>query len=231
MQLRDSEAARKTGIEVFYYVFDLLYLDGYALDALPLRQRKNLLEKALSFGGPLSFSAHRDMDGEAYYAEACAKGWEGVIAKRADSAYVHHRSADWLKFKCSNEQELVIGGFTDPRGSRIGFGALLTGYYKNGRLQYAGKVGTGYNTQTLMDLRKQLRALEQHRSPFVQRISEHGVHWVRPELVAQIAFAEWTRDGRLRQARFRGLRRDKTPHSVVAPATDATRPGLFATPA
>jgi DNA ligase D-like protein (predicted ligase) len=215
MQLTDPVAARMTGIEVFYYIFDLVHLAGYDTTAVGLRHRKSLLWHALTFGDPLRFTMHRDTEGEAAYHDACARGWEGVIAKRADSPYVQRRSTDWLKFKCVNEQEFVIGGFTEPHGSRVGFGALLVGYYENGRLRYAGKVGTGYDTPTLIQLGKQLRELEIDSRPFAEPVREKGAHWVRPELVAEVGFTEWTADGKLRHPRFLGLRDDKPARAVV----------------
>jgi bifunctional non-homologous end joining protein LigD len=143
-------------------------------------------------------------------------GWEGLIAKRAQGPYVAGRSKDWLKLKCVWEQELVIGGYTEPAGSRTDFGALLVGYYEEGRLRYAGKVGTGYTAATLHDLGGRLRELETPQSTFVDaRPIPRGTHWVRPELVAQIGFAEWTNEGRLRQARFLGMRDDKRPADVI----------------
>jgi DNA ligase D-like protein (predicted ligase) len=216
MQVRDPDEARRVGVEVFYYLFDLLYLNGYDLREVPLIHRKALLSEAFDFRDPLRFTQHRERDGEAYYREACRKGLEGVIAKRADSIYVSRRSRDWLKFKCWEEQEFVIGGFTDPKGGRVGFGALLLGYYENGKLRYAGKVGTGFDTNLLVSLGKELSALETNESPFADDLkSEKGVHWVRPKLVAQVSFTQWTRDGRLRHPRFLGIRRDKQPHEVI----------------
>jgi bifunctional non-homologous end joining protein LigD len=139
-----------------------------------------------------------------------------VIAKRADSTYESRRSRDWLKLKCVWEQEFVVGGYTEPSGSRTDFGALLVGYYEDGRLRYAGKVGTGYSTATLRDLGARLRQLEIPEPPFTDvKPIPRGTHWTKPELVAQIGFAEWTRDGRLRQPRFLGLRDDKRPEDVV----------------
>jgi bifunctional non-homologous end joining protein LigD len=207
-----------TRTPVYYYVFDLLYLDGYDLTRLPLRRRKVLLRRALSFRGPIRFLPHRAEHGERYHAEACAKGWEGVIGKRASSPYTSGRSGDWLKLKCVADQELVIGGFTDPRGSRTGFGALLVGHFEDGKLVYAGKVGTGYNQALLEDLRKELERLLRDDPPFTRNtdnLPRKDVHWVEPKLVAQVGFAEWTRDGRLRHPRFLGLRRDKDPREVI----------------
>jgi DNA ligase D-like protein (predicted ligase) len=205
-------------VPVFLYAFDLLHLAGCDTTALPLRTRKALLRRALAFGGPLRLSQHRDEDGEAFYREACRKGWEGLIAKRADGPYVHGRSRDWLKLKCSAEQELVIGGYTEPRGSRTDLGALLLGVYDDGGLRYAGKVGTGFTRATLRDLTQRLAPLRCERSPFADDPRERGATWVRPELVAQVGFSEWTRDGRLRHPRFLGLRDDKAARDVVREA-------------
>ena len=201
-------------VRVFYYVFDILHLDGEDTTALPLRERKALLRRALAFAGPVRLTPHRNRDGEALFAEACRKGWEGLIAKRADSPYVHGRSRDWLKLKCSAEQELVIGGYTAPKGSRTDLGALLLGYYEDGRLRYAGKVGTGFTRATLRDLAGRLEPLRRDASPFADRVRERGATWVEPRLVAQVGFSEWTRDGRLRHPRFLGLREDKPAGEV-----------------
>jgi bifunctional non-homologous end joining protein LigD len=200
---------------VFFYVFDLIYLAGHDLTALPLRARKSLLRKAVAFHGPLRLTAHRNRDGEEMYREACRKGWEGLIAKRADSRYVRGRSRDWLKFKCSAEQELVVGGFTAPRGSRTDLGALLVGYYEGDRLRYAGKVGTGFNREELRRLAGLLTPLERDHSPFADDVREKSVTWVEPELVCEVGFSEWTRDGRLRHPRYLGLREDKAAAEVV----------------
>ena len=204
-------------VPVFYYVFDILWLEGRDVRKLPLRTRKRLLRDALEFHGNVRWTQHRNRDGEKFFVEACRKGWEGLIAKRADSPYVTTRSRDWLKFKCEHGQELVIGGFTAPRGSRVEFGALLLGYYRAGRLEYAGKVGTGFDTDTLHDLAGQMRKLERNDSPFAdpREIRERGVTWVEPKLVAEIGFTEWTRDHRLRHPRFQGLRDDKDASEVV----------------
>ena len=149
-----------------YHVFDILWLDGEDVRALPLRERKALLKDALTWDDPLRLVPYRNEEGEAMFAEACANGWEGVIAKRADSVYTAKRSKDWLKFKCEAGQELVIGGFTPPKGTRIELGALLVGVYDDGGLHYAGKVGTGFNRETLRDLASKLRPLAQDESPF-----------------------------------------------------------------
>jgi bifunctional non-homologous end joining protein LigD len=202
-------------VATFLYAFDLLHLAGHDTTALPLRARKALLRRAVAFRGPLRLTPHRNGEGEALFREACRKGWEGLIAKRADAPYTPGRSRDWLKFKCSAEQELVIGGFTAPHGSRTELGALLLGHYADGRLRYAGKVGTGFTRATLRDLGERLASLRQDRSPFADEVRERGATWVRPSLVAQVGFTEWTRDGRLRHPRFLGLRDDKAAAEVV----------------
>lgn len=215
MQLRDPVRARASGVAVTYYLFDLLQLENYDTTRLPLRERKEVLHRAVRYGGPLRFTPHREAEGPVPLADACARGWEGLIAKRADGPYVQHRSPDWLKLKCSAAQELVVGGFTDPAGARAGFGALLLGYHQGSLLRYAGKVGTGFDTATLLRLRARLDELARLTSPFADPVPERRPHWVAPELVAQVAFTGWTRDGRLRHPRFLGLREDKPADQVV----------------
>jgi bifunctional non-homologous end joining protein LigD len=213
--ISNADEARRSPVAVFYYIFDLLYLEGYSTTALGLRDRKTLLKGALQYRDALRFTPHRNGSGEAYFQFACAHGWEGLVAKRADSTYASRRSPDWLKFKCSLGQEFVVGGFTEPAGSRVGLGALLVGYYDGGQLVYAGKVGTGFSTALLLSLRQQLDALETDKQSFTRgRITERGVHWVRPELVAEVVFSEWTTDGKLRHPRFEGLRTDKAASDV-----------------
>jgi bifunctional non-homologous end joining protein LigD len=203
-------------VAVFLYLFDVLRLDGHDLRDVPLRRRKGELRRALSFPGRVRYTPHRNERGEEMYREACRKGLEGIIAKRADSPYSSTRSSDWRKLKCHAEQELVIGGYTAPQGSRTDFGALLVGYWEDGRLRYAGKVGTGFDHQLLRDLGRQLRELERDDPPFADvHPIPRGTHWVEPELVGQIGFTEWTRDGRLRHPRFLGLRDDKSAREVV----------------
>ncbi len=217
MQLQAPTEALRARVAVFYYVFDVMYLLGHDVTGLPLRLRKRVLRDAVRFAQPLRFSTHRNRTGRAYLQEACARGWEGLIAKDAHAAYGGGRSRRWLKLKCVHEQEFVIGGFTDPEGSRSGFGALLVGYHDGGELVYAGKVGTGYDHATLRSLRERMDRLLTDRAPFTEGrdIPRRKVHWIRPELVAQIGFTEWTGDGKLRHPRFLGLRRDKDPSEVV----------------
>ncbi|MEV4611393.1 non-homologous end-joining DNA ligase [Kitasatospora sp. NPDC049258] len=215
MQLRDPRAAEGAGVPVTYFLFDLLGLLGHDTTALPLTDRKELLRESIVYGDRLRYTEHRRADGPVPLAEACARGWEGLIAKRAGSRYLPRRSGDWLKLKCEQGQEFVVGGFTDPAGSRIGFGALLLGYHEDGRLRYAGKVGTGFDTRTLTALREVLDGLARPDSPFGDPVPERRPHWVAPRLVAQVGFTEWTRDGRLRQPRFLGLRQDRPAGEVV----------------
>lgn len=215
MGIHDPRLARLTGIPVYLYLFDLLELDGHDTSGLPLRTRKDLLRRSFSFKGPIRFTQHRNEHGRRFFREACARGWEGLIAKRADSPYVHTRSRDWLKLKCSHEQELVIGGFTPPQGSRKHFGALLVGYYEDGELRYAGKVGTGFSERVLADLAARMAALEVPSSPFGHDGLPKRARWVKPQLVGQFAFSEWTRDGKLRHPRYLGLRDDKPAAEVV----------------
>lgn len=201
---------------VVYCVFDLLALDGEDLTGEPLLARRARLMRVVRPSATLQLTEAWSGDSQRRFADACRSGWEGLIAKRADAPYTTGRSRNWLKLKCAWEQELVIGGFTDPGGSRTDFGALLVGYYEDDKLRYAGKVGTGFSATTLRDLGARLRKLEAREPPFVDvRPVPRGAHWTRPELVAQIGFAEWTTDGRLRQPRFLGLRDDKRPKEVV----------------
>ena len=216
MHIENPDEVLKTGVAVYYYIFDLLYVEGYDVSAVSLRERKVLLKAALKFDDPLRYVIHRNQEGEAYFEDACQKGWEGIVAKDARSPYEHSRSNKWLKFKCLNQQEFVIGGYTAPQGSRLGFGALLLGYYQDNDLQYAGKVGTGFNDNTLKRLSDRLADLVQDALPFSEDdLPTEGVHWVKPKLVAEIGFEEWTEYGKLRQPRYLGLRQDKDARNVV----------------
>jgi bifunctional non-homologous end joining protein LigD len=205
---------------VVYFVFDLLFLDGADLTRLPLEERKALLKALLGSKrtGPIRWVSHRVGGGAEVFAEACARGLEGIVSKRREGRYIPgRRDPSWQKTKCVKRQELVIGGFTDPQGSREGIGALLVGYYDDGEnLVYAGKVGTGYTRMLALELRQMLGAIEQDDSPFAKRPAAllGSVHWVAPKLVGEVAFTEWTRDGTLRHPSFKGLRRDKKAKDV-----------------
>ena len=205
---------KKEKVSCFFYVFDCLVWNGEDLRKLPLIERKKQLKKAFPFKGAIRYTPHTNRTGEARLKRACLQGKEGVIAKKANSTYHSKRTRDWLKFKCTNGQELVIGGFTDPQGSRKGFGALLVGYYEKGAFHYAGKVGTGYDEALLVSLGRKLHQLERNSCPFSTKPKIKGVHYVRPSLVAEIGFTEWTKDGKLRHPRFLGLRKDKAAKRV-----------------
>jgi bifunctional non-homologous end joining protein LigD len=218
MQVRDREEARRLSrkVAVFYYVFDLLYVDGWDLSRVPLRQRKAVLRKVITFRGRVRYTPHRNGDGETFFREACRKEWEGVIAKKANGAYRHSRSREWLKFKCVRRQEFVVGGYSSPGGRREGFGAILVGYYSGDDLVYAGKVGTGFDRETLRDLKGRFDSMKRRTSPFDSGSPRgKGVTWISPQLVAEIGFTEWTGNGKLRHPRYLGLRRDKGAGEVV----------------
>jgi len=197
-----------------YRVFDLMWLDGRDLTRLPLDERRALLDR-LPLRPPLERVAA--LDDAAPWQRACAEGWEGVIAKRRDSLYEHRRSPHWLKMKCEASQELVVGGFTDPQGRRVGLGALLVGYFDRDDFVFAGKIGTGFDTKLLLDLRARLDRLEIAKSPFTRAVGlpRLRAHWARPEIVVQVAFIEWTVHAKLRHPRLLGVRFDKPAREVV----------------
>ena len=199
------------------FAFDVLHLDGEDLTGRTLLERKKLLASVVGQRGVVRRVDHVEGDPVELLAKACAAGWEGLIAKRVDGPYrIGGRSPDWLKLKCSASQELVIAGWTDPRGARTHLGAILVGHYDaDGNLRYAGKVGTGFTAATLADLHRRLESLERPTSPFADRVRQRGAHWAEPELVANFAFTEWTDDGKLRHPRFEGLRPDKDPRLVI----------------
>ena len=210
-----------------YMVFDLLHLNGRDLTAVPLEERKKALAAVLASAkggrGPIRYSDHVVGNGPEFFAQACRLGLEGIIAKRRDAPYRGTRSREWLKIKCVKRQEVVIGGYTDPEGSRIGLGALLGGVHEGGRLVYVGKIGTGFSDKTLRDLTKRLASLEQGTCPFGKPPMGVGrPHWVKPRLVAEVSFSEWTDDGRMRHPAFLGLRADKPATSVVRELPAAT---------
>jgi bifunctional non-homologous end joining protein LigD len=211
---------------VAYFAFDLLAEDDDDLRQLALEPRKARLQQLLSRprrrAGVIRYSDHVVGGGRAFFALACERGLEGIISKRRDKPYLPGRGTTWVKTKCLKRQELVIGGFTDPEGSRQGIGALLVGHYAGSQLTYAGKVGTGYTHAMLLELRKRLTPIERATSPFSPEPPRAWTgtsrHWVTPELVAEVAFSEWTNDGRLRHPSFQGLRFDKPARDVVREA-------------
>lgn len=219
INLKDLEKIEKRvkTVPIALRIFDVMYAYGYDVCHLPLLDRKTILKALLNYNKLLSYTDHKSGNGLTYFKRACKLHWEGLIAKKADGIYqVGKRSPSWLKFKCIMQQELVIGGYTTPKGSRTDFGALLVGYYEKGTLKFAGKVGTGYSHDILTMLGKKLRALKTEKCPFVNyNESLNNVHWVKPQLVAEFQFAEWTRDNKLRVGRYKGLRTDKSAKLVV----------------
>jgi ATP-dependent DNA ligase len=210
----DGEAAWDPASRVAYHVFDILWLDGRSVMSLPLDARLELL-RSLPLRPPL---AHvKELTDKKPWERACREGWEGVIAKLRTSPYEHRRSPYWLKMKCEASQELVVGGFTDPQGSRVGLGALLVGYFDRNDFVFAGKIGTGFDTKLLLELRARLDKLEISKPPFTKAIGLPRIraHWVQPEIVVQVKFIEWTVHGKLRHPRLVGIRYDKSPQEVV----------------
>ena len=203
-----------------YHLFDILWLDGRDLTKLSLEERRSILRKL-----PIAAPLHRVMElhDEKPWERAQKQGWEGVIAKRRDSVYEQRRSPNWLKMKVELAQEFVVGGFTEPQGKRAGLGALLVGYYDGDDFVFAGKIGTGFNTQMLIDLRAQLDRLEIEKPPFTKAVGlprtkvrdSLRAHWVRPQIVVQVGFIQWTKYNKLRHPRLLGIRHDKEPLEVV----------------
>jgi len=220
MHVTSQEEARSRDIDVYIYLFDIMYYDAYVITDVPLRKRKYALQHLITFEDPIRYSQHRNEHGKAFHTKACEQGWEGVIAKDATSSYVHSRSRKWLKFKCVHEQEFIIIGYTEPQGSRIGFGALLIAYYEDGTLQYAGRIGTGFDDATLKRLYTAFQDYRIDTSPLPDTQMENvdindTIYWLEPHFVCQAGFIEWTPNGKLRHPRYRGLRRDKEPDDVV----------------
>lgn len=197
-----------------YHVFDVLWINGKKVTGLPLEERRAIL-KSLPFTAPMK--RVELLNDPNPWERARREGWEGVIAKRRGSVYEHRRSKLWLKLKVEASQELVVGGFTDPEGARVGLGALLVGYYEGDDFVFAGKIGTGFNTTLLLELREKLDALEIARPPFTRAIGlpRLRAHWVKPKVVVQVSFMEWTVHGKLRHPRLIGVRYDKKPREVV----------------
>lgn len=214
-QLLQNYYKRKIGTP-YYCVFDLLELDGENLRKLPLIERKARLKKLVRGSKFIRYTDHIEAKGKSFFKKAVKKGLEGIVAKREDSLYQSGRGRDWLKIKTKMRQEVVIGGFTEPKGGRKWFGSLLVGVYKNGKLVYIGHVGGGFNRQLLNDVYKELQKVRTTRCPFSTEPYANGlVTWVKPVLVCEVAFSEWTDDEKLRQPIFQGMRYDKPAKQVV----------------
>jgi bifunctional non-homologous end joining protein LigD len=228
MRRADGQAA------VVYFAFDLLRIDGASIEREPLAARKARLETLVGRPrrGVIRLSTHIEGHGGAFFARACASGLEGIVSKRLDRPYYHGRNSDWVKTKCLQRQELVIGGFTDPEGTRAGLGALLLGYYQDSALVFAGKVGTGFTHEGAIELRARLDRIERRNSPYAApppRPIAKRAHWVTPTLVCEVSFTEWTVDGMIRHPVFHGLRMDKRADEVrrerpAAVSTSAAAP-------
>ena len=218
-QLLQPRVGRKSGLEslrgkgkIVYYVFDLLFVDGYDLMPCSVVERKAVLEQILRPAGFIKYSEHIEGEGEAFFKQIEKFHLEGMIAKRASSRYVQKRSSDWLKVKTIKRSEVVVGGYTEPRGSRSHFGALVVGLYKDRELHYVAHVGGGFNQRTLAEIYKLMQPLKTKQSPFVDAPkTNEPVQWLKPKLVAEVKFSEWTADTRLRHPVFVGLREDKKP--------------------
>ncbi len=205
-------------VPVFLYAFDVLYYEGYSTAALPQIERKNVLQRILDYRDPLRYTQHQTGGGLQLLAQACKDGLEGIIAKDANAAYQHRRSPLWLKFKCVRQQEMVVGGYTEGKAGMRGFGSLLVGYYPPGesQLQFAGGVGTGFSDEAIRQIAVQLEDLASDENPFAldELLPKSGVHWVKPVLVAQVGYGEWTSANKMRHPRFLGLRNDIDPKQV-----------------
>lgn len=215
IHLTDATRIARTGVAVWCYLFDLLRYDGHDARRLSQLQRKEVLASLGPWRQPLAYVEHTVGDGERLYRQALEAGWEGVIAKRADAAYVSGRTRNWLKLKAVHQQEFVVGGYTPPQGSRRGLGALLIGYYDGGDLRYAGKVGTGFDDAELERLHARLGELRIDAAPFADPPRNDQARWVEPSTVVQLGFGEWTAAGHLRHPTYLGRRTDKAAEDVV----------------
>ena len=218
-RLQQAVAGQDARAPLVYFVFDLLRLEGDRLDRLPLEERKARLRTLVRRrkSGRIRYTDHVEGHGGAFFEQACRLGLEGIISKRRDLPYRGGRHPGWVKTKCRLRQEFVIGGFTDPAGTRAGLGALVIGYYESDRLVWSGKVGTGFTHETALDLRRRLDAIARTVSPFDPPPAGalgRNAHWVEPALVCEVAFTEWTGDGRIRHPSFQGMRTDKKPRDV-----------------
>lgn len=214
INVTSKEDIKNSKIKPYYYIFDIINLNNKDLRKLPLIERKKILKKTIDFKNNLKYLNHKNQYGEKYYNIACGKGWEGLIAKHRGSEYKSSRSSKWLKFKCVKESEYVIGGYTQPEGQRIGFGSLLIGYYHKNKFIYAGRVGTGFNDDTLRKLKKLFINKKIKKSPFEDFKDNNNNNFIKPELVAQIKYTEKTKAGKLRHPVYLGLRRDKKAKEV-----------------
>lgn len=215
MHRRNPQEARESGTHVYLHLFDCMFINGWDLRGLPLIERKKILDQLSGIKEPLYLLKWRREHGEKYLDQACRDGWEGLIAKDLNSTYMSKRSKKWQKLKCDKQQELIIVGWSQPEGERTYFGALLLGYYDNDTLRYAGKVGTGFDENTRAELFEKFKQLEVKDKPVEEEVEESDITWLKPSLVAQVGFTEWTRDGKLRHPRYLGVRRDKEPKEVV----------------
>jgi bifunctional non-homologous end joining protein LigD len=211
-----SRIASKRSVQIVYYAFDLLYLDGYSLLRVDLEQRKELLSSIFAPNETVRYSDHFD-DGLALYEAAKERGLEGVVAKRREGCYLQKRSREWLKMKITRRQECVIGGYTDPKGAREHFGSIVLGLYDDqGRLIHVGNAGTGFNQGNAVDLWRRMKKWEADKNPFFNKVeASRRAHFLKPELVAEIKFTEWTHERKLRAPVFEGLRFDKAPRECV----------------
>jgi len=204
-----------------YEIFDLIYLDGYNLRQMPLKERKQVLQQLLASAkakGPLRYSDHVQGNGAKFFKQACEYGIEGIVSKLADSPYESTRNRNWLKTKCIKRQEFVIAGYTPSKKGFPGFGSLILGVYDKGKLVYSGRVGTGFSIKQRLELQKKLDRISQDSMPFVVRPKDPGLreaHWAKPQLVGEVEFTEWTADGSIRHPSFQGLREDKKPAEIV----------------
>ena len=216
LRIRSGSYAKARTAQLVYFAFDLLYVDGYDLMNCPVVERKAKLEQILRPASFIKYSDHVEGEGEAFFREIAKFRLEGMIAKRAASKYAQKRTSDWLKVKTVQRSEVVIGGYTQPRGARSHFGSLVMGLYREGKLQYVAHVGGGFNEQRLKDIYKLLQPLKTDKSPFaVKPKTNEPVQWVKPKLVAEVKFSEWTADVRMRHPVFVGLREDKKPQDCT----------------
>ena len=216
-----QQSMKGGAVTFIFQIFDLIYLDGYNLTRVPLRERKALLEELLvgtKAGGPLRYSDHVVGNGAQFFKQACEYGIEGIISKLADSVYESTRSRSWQKVKCNKRQEFVIAGYTPSKKDFPGFGSLILGVYDKGKFIYSGRVGTGFSIKQRLELQKKLDRISQPAMPFATKPKDPGLrdaHWAKPELVGEVEFTEWTEEGSIRHPSFQGLREDKKAKDVV----------------